>query len=75
VLVTACLALVLAGLALRRVPLLGVVAALVLASMLVHAVFVAKPRYALPVLPLLIVGGVVAAATLRTRPQPPTVSS
>ena len=75
VLVTACLALVLAGLALRRVPLLGVVAALVLASMLVHAVFVAKPRYALPVVPLLIVGGVVAAATLRTRPQPPTVRS
>jgi hypothetical protein len=49
--------------------------------MLVHAVFVAKPRYALPVLPVLpvlMVGGVVAAWTLRAggaAPQPPTVRS
>ena len=54
---------------------------LVAQSMLVHAVFVAKPRYALPVLPLLIVGGVVAAAPLAAahlgarRPQPRTVAS
>jgi hypothetical protein len=61
-----------------------VVAVLVLQSLLMHAVFVAQPRYALPVLPLLIVAGVAAAAPLargvraaarRPAGQPRTVAS
>ena len=67
VLVTlSCLAM-LAAVALRRSAVAGICLSLVVYSMLLHAVFVAKPRYALPLMPLLIVGGVVAAAVLVRR--------
>jgi hypothetical protein len=49
----------------------GVVAAtaglLVAYSMVMHAVFVAKPRYNLPLMPVLMAGGVIAAAGLLVR--------
>jgi len=64
VLVLACLALMLAVAVLRRSALVGMCLALIAYSMLLHAVFVAKPRYNLPLMPLLIVGGVVAGLIL-----------
>jgi len=64
VLVASCCLLMAVALVRRRSALAGVCALLVAYSMLLHAVFVAKPRYNLPLMPLLIVGGVVAAATL-----------
>jgi hypothetical protein len=47
----------------RRPPLTLIIATLAYATLL-HAVFVSKPRYALPLLPLLIVGGLAGAAEL-----------
>jgi len=67
VLVLACLALMLAAVALRRSALVGMCLALIAYSMLLHAVFVAKPRYNLPLMALLIVGGVVAGCLLLQR--------
>ena len=64
ILVTACLALMLGAIVRRRSALAGICLGLVAYSMLLHAVFVAKPRYNLPLMPLLIVGGVVAAWAL-----------
>lgn len=64
VLVLTCLALMLAVVALRRSALVGVCLALIAYSMLLHAVFVAKPRYNLPLMALLIVGGVISAFIL-----------
>ncbi len=56
----------LAAMALRRSLLAAVCAVLVGYSMLLHAVFVAKPRYNLPLMAILMVGGVVAAVALLT---------
>jgi len=67
VLVLACLALMLAVAVMRRSALVGMCLALIAYSMLLHAVFVAKPRYNLPLMSLLIVGGVVAACILLQR--------
>jgi hypothetical protein len=59
------LALALAGAWVRRrpPPLTLILATLAYATLL-HAVFVSKPRYALPLLPLLVAGGLAGAATL-----------
>jgi len=67
VLVIACLALMLVVAVMRRSALVGMCLALVAYSMLLHAVFVAKPRYNLPLMALLICGGVVAGAILLER--------
>jgi len=67
VLVLACLALMLAVAVMRRSALVGMCLALIAYSMLLHAVFVAKPRYNLPLMSLLIVGGVVATCILLQR--------
>ncbi|HEX8101586.1 MAG TPA: glycosyltransferase family 39 protein [Solirubrobacteraceae bacterium] len=64
ILVSACCLLMLVAIARRRSAVAGICAVLVAYSMLLHAVFVAKPRYNLPLIPLLIVGGVVAGAAL-----------
>ena len=74
-LVVACLAALGARLVARRSPLLVIVAVLIAQNALVHAVFVAKPRYALPLLPLLVAGAAVVAvpaagAVLRSRRIP-----
>ena len=44
---------------------------------LMHAVFVSKPRYALPLLPLLVAGGLagVGLAASRARRRSPTTSA
>jgi 4-amino-4-deoxy-L-arabinose transferase-like glycosyltransferase len=58
--------------AIRRPNVVMITAGLLVAySMLMHAVFVAKPRYNLPLMPVLIAGGVIAAGVLlgRHRPQ------
>jgi len=67
VLVLFCLALMLAVAFLRRSALVAMCLALIGYSMLLHAVFVAKPRYNLPLMALLMVGGVVAAFVLFER--------
>src|SRR3954452_12244035 len=59
------LALLLAGL-LRRPPALTALLAVMADATLMHAVFVSKPRYALPHLPLLIVGALTGLALLAT---------
>jgi hypothetical protein len=64
ILVSACCLLMLVAMARRRSAVAAVCAVLVAYSMLLHAVFVAKPRYNLPLMPMLIAGGVVAAAAL-----------
>jgi hypothetical protein len=56
-----------AAVARRRSAVVGICLSLVVYSMVLHAVFVAKPRYALPLMPLLMVGGVVATALLVRR--------
>src|SRR3954447_7316847 len=50
--------------ALRRPPALTAFLAVMGYATLMHAVFVSKPRYALPLLPLLIVGGLAGLALL-----------
>jgi 4-amino-4-deoxy-L-arabinose transferase-like glycosyltransferase len=70
VLVVALSLLLLIG-ASRRPGVVMVTAGLLVAySMLMHAVFVAKPRYNLPLMPVLIAGGVIAAGALLRRHRP-----
>jgi 4-amino-4-deoxy-L-arabinose transferase-like glycosyltransferase len=69
VLVLACLLLMLVVVVMRRSAFVAMCLALIAYSMLLHAVFVAKPRYALPLIPLLIAGGVVAGFVLFERWQ------
>jgi 4-amino-4-deoxy-L-arabinose transferase-like glycosyltransferase len=58
-----CLAGLAAGLLLRRRDLrLAVILAVLVSGVLVHSVFVAGPRYALPLFPLLVAGGVAGGA-------------
>jgi 4-amino-4-deoxy-L-arabinose transferase-like glycosyltransferase len=67
-LVCICVALMLAALLwLRRSALVAMCLALIAYSVVLHAVFVAKPRYNLPLMALLMVGGVVAAFLLLER--------
>jgi len=70
VLVLACLALMLVVALMRRSAVVAMCLALIGYSMLLHAVFVAKPRYNLPLMPLLVVGGVAAAFVLLARGRP-----
>jgi hypothetical protein len=54
-----------AGIAVTRSRDLVLIASAIVASTLVHAVLVAHPRYALPLIPLLVAGGVSGAVVIR----------
>jgi 4-amino-4-deoxy-L-arabinose transferase-like glycosyltransferase len=64
ILVIVFVALLLAAWAWRRPPPLTAFLAIMAYGTLMHAVFVSKPRYALPLLPLLVAGGLAGAAWL-----------